>query len=77
MINEETTELDKFLSKEYELKKYQDLKKLKGVEFNERMKLEFALRDLKNIEAIEYLTIVYKKKKKNNELISYQSFKDF
>lgn len=70
MINEETTELDRFLSKEYQLKKYQDLKKLKGIEFNERMKLEFALRDSKNIDAIEYLIVIYKKKKKNDELIN-------
>lgn len=76
MVDEEINKIDKFLSDKYQLRKYQDLKKLKGVEFNERMKLEFALRDLKNIEAIEYLTIVYKKKKKNNELISKQSFEE-
>jgi len=68
MINEETTELDRFLSKEYKLKKYQDLKKLKGVDFNERMKLEFALRDPKNIKLIKYLITVYEQKKDNNEL---------
>lgn len=68
MINEEISELDKFLSKEYKLKKYQDLKKLKGVDFNERMKLEFALRDPKNIKLIKYLITVYEQKKDDNEL---------
>lgn len=67
-------EIYKFLSDKYKLNKYQYLKKLKGVEFNESMKLEFALRDPKNIEACNYLTIIYNKKKKNNELINNQSF---
>ncbi|KLE05992.1 hypothetical protein AF78_04305 [Aliarcobacter butzleri L353] len=66
--------IDKFLSDKYKLNKYQDLKKLNGVKFNERMKLEFALRDPKNIEACDYLTIIYNKKKKNNKLSDNQSF---
>lgn len=74
MTTGEISELDMSLLEEYQLKKYQNLKKLKGVEFNERMKLEFALRDPKNIEACNYLTIIYNKKKKNNELINKQSF---
>lgn len=68
MTTGEISELDKFLDKEYKLKKYQDLKNLKYVEFNERMKLEFALRDPKNIKLINYLIIVYKQKKDDSEL---------
>jgi hypothetical protein len=75
-MNEEINKIEKILSDNYNLNKYQNLKKLKGIEFNERMKLEFALRDPQNIEAIEYLTIVYNKKKKNNELISEQLFQE-
>ena len=69
-------EIYKFLSDKYKLNKYQYLKKLKGVEFNESMKLEFALRDTKNIEASNYLTIIYNNKKKNNELINNESFQE-
>lgn len=69
-------EINEILSNKYKLNKYQYLKKLKGVEFNERMKLEFALRDTKNIEASDYLTIIYNKKKKNNELINNESFQE-
>ncbi len=69
-------EINKFLSDKYKLNKYQYLKKLKGVEFNERMKFEFALRDTRNIEASDYLTIIYNKKKKNNELINNESFQE-
>lgn len=74
MIEEKTTELDKLISKKYQLQIYKGIKNLKGIEFNERMKLEFALRDQKNIEAIEYLTIIYNKKKRNSELINSESF---
>ncbi|MCT7467030.1 hypothetical protein N5T78_10615 [Aliarcobacter cryaerophilus] len=69
-------EINEILSNKYKLNKYQYLKKLKGVEFNERMKLEFALRDTKNIEASDYLTFIYNKKKKNNELINNESFQE-
>ena len=69
-------EINEILSNKYKLNKYQYLKKLKGVEFNERMKLEFALRDTKNIEASNYLTIIYNNKKKNNELINNESFQE-
>lgn len=69
-------EINKFLSDKYKENKYQNLKKLKGVDFNERMKLEFALRDPKNIEACDYLTIIYNKKKKNNELVNNESFRE-
>ncbi|WNL30186.1 hypothetical protein [Aliarcobacter cryaerophilus] len=66
--------IDKFLSDKYKLNKYQDLKKLNGVKFNERMKLEFALRDPKNIEACDHLTSIYNRKKKNDKLSNKQSF---
>ena len=69
-------EINEILSNKYKLNKYQYLKKLKGVEFNERMKLEFALRDTKNIEASDYLTMIYNRKKKNNELINNESFQE-
>jgi hypothetical protein len=36
-------EINKILSAKYKDAKYKDIKKLRGVEFNERMKLEFAL----------------------------------
>ena len=51
-------EINKILSAKYKYEKYKDIKMLRGVEFNERMKLEFALRDTKNIEASNYLTII-------------------
>ena len=69
-------EINKILSAKYKDAKYKDIKKLRGVEFNERMKLEFALRDTKNIEASNYLTIIYNNKKKNNELINNESFQE-
>mgnify|MGYP007095265215 FL=1 len=69
-------EINKILSAKYKDAKYKDIKKLRGVEFNERMKLEFALRDTKNIEASDYLTMIYNRKKKNNELINNESFQE-
>ena len=69
-------EINKILSAKYKHEKYKDIKMLRGVEFNERMKLEFALRDTKNIEASNYLTIIYNNKKKNNELINNESFQE-
>ena len=69
-------EINKILSAKYKHEKYKDIKMLRGVEFNERMKLEFALRDTKNIEASDYLTMIYNRKKKNNELINNESFQE-
>ena len=65
IINLIVIELRKNKLKKYKHEKYKDIKKLRGVEFNERMKLEFALRDTKNIEASDYLTMIYNRKKKN------------
>ena len=61
-------EINKILSAKYKHEKYKDIKMLRGVEFNERMKLEFALRDTKNIEAIGNSRITFDlpdKKQKN------------
>ena len=69
-------EINKILSAKYKDAKYKDIKKLRGVEFNERMKLEFALRDTKNIEASNYLTIIYNNKKKNITNYTYRKVND-
>ncbi len=45
--------IKEYIDKKIKSKIYKDLEKLNGIEFQEKMKYEFALRDPSNIEAIE------------------------
>ncbi|MCG3691106.1 hypothetical protein [Aliarcobacter butzleri] len=57
--------IKEYIDKKIKSDIYKDLEKLKGIEFQEKMKYEFALRDPSNIEAIEDAISFYIKNKQD------------
>lgn len=51
--------IKEYIDKKFKSIMYKDLEKLKGIEFQNRMKYEIALRDPSNIKAIEYAISFY------------------
>lgn len=51
--------IKEYIDKKFKSTMYKDLEKLKGIEFQNRMKYEIALRDPSNIKAIEYAISFY------------------